>query len=254
MELQDASSTKHSDPFERQERSPVWKCFRRDISSSSAVCLLCNATLTYKGGTTTGLHRHITSKHPSSLPKQAKQEQLQLTGFLRTTSSQSAKPVSAVRAREITDLLSRWVWLDARPMSIVGDQGLRELMSFVEPGYTIPSRTHLTKLVRKQHQDGVEAVKNMLKDADNVALTTDIWTSHASQAFATTTAHFIAVDGRQWTLRSCVLETVFFPGSHTAINIAQKLRDVVANFEIRNVVAIVHDQAANAERAGENVL
>ena len=44
------------------------------------------------------------------------------------------------------------------------------------------------------------------------------------QSFATTTVHFL---DKEWKLTSCVLETIHFPGNHTAIRISEKLQEVL---------------------------
>lgn len=78
--------------------------------------------------------------------------------------------------------------------------------------------------------EDITAIKGLLKDgANHKALTTDIWTSHVSQASATTTTQYTS---KYWQLKSCVLETLFFPGSHIALNIAQKLKHVTAQYSV----------------------
>jgi len=88
-------------------------------------------------------------------------------------------------------------------------------------------------------------VKEQLK-GNTIALTTDMWTSRASQAFATTTAHFI---DKQWNLTTCVIEIVYFPGHYTGILISQKVKEALSNFDV-STDQVVHDEAANAVLAG----
>ena len=88
-------------------------------------------------------------------------------------------------------------------MSIVHDAGLRELLDLLELGYVLPSTTHVAQLIRKERNNGVARIKELLRNsAEFVALTTDIWTSKATRGYATTTAHFIS---DEWNLVSCVL-------------------------------------------------
>ena len=127
---------------------------------------------------------------------------------------------------------------------------MRDVLQYMEPGYRPPSRTHVAKLVRARHQQGLELAKSALSTGvSGVALTTDIWTSKATQAFATTTAHFID-DG--WELQSLCLEFNHFPGSHTGVRIAEKLEECTSRFSLPDdkVVGVVHGQAANVELAG----
>ena len=106
----------------------------------------------------------------------------------------------------------KWTWKDTRPISIVRDKGLIELLTFLEPNYRPPSTMYVSVQIRKDFEDGKAAVKKQLHGSSSIALTTDIWTSRATQSFATTTAYFL---DQHWNLTTCVLETVHFPGHHT---------------------------------------
>ena len=93
----------------------------------------------------------------------------------------------------------------------------------------------------------------MLKEeGKSIALTTDGWTSKATESYNATTAHFI--DSR-WELRSCVLETSLFPENHTAINIKDKVHAAVETFHVPDgkVIGVVHDEAASMMKAGRNM-
>ena len=65
------------------------------------------------------------------------------------------------------------------------------------------------------------AMKRKLQESfrlcDNLALTSDIWTSRATQAYVTVTAHYISED---WKIQSYVLCTCEKPEMHTGVNIA----------------------------------
>ena len=82
-----------------------------------------------------------------------------------------------------------------------------------------------------------------------MALTMDIWTSMATEAYMTVTAHYIDPN---WKLQNFLLETLLFPERHTGVNIAQKLNEVGERWRIISKVIIVsHDQASNMEAAME---
>ena len=89
------------------------------------------------------------------------------------------------------------------------------LFSFLEPGYTVPCGTLFTSKIQRRHKVGKVSVKNELaKASSGICLSTDIWTSRAAKAYNTATVHFIDGD---WSLRTGVLETASFPGSHTGV-------------------------------------
>ena len=135
--------------------------------------------------------------------------------------------------------------LDLRPVRVVEGHGFKDLMHYLEPGYTIPSRKHFTKLLRHKHSLGKERLCSKFEEADSIALTTDIWTSAATEAYMyiTVTAHYLDLD---WKLQAFVLQTAAFPKRHTGVEIATKLKQICDDFGIgEKVSAIVHDRAAN---------
>ena len=51
----------------------------------------------------------------------------------------------------------------------------------------------------------------------------DIWTSMATEAYMTVTAHYKDLN---WKLQNFILEKPSFPERHTGVNIAEKLKEV----------------------------
>ena len=124
------------------------------------------------------------------------------------------------------------------PLGLLNAQSL---MNYLEPGYTIPSRKYFTKLQHSSYKGQLQ--KQLHTEAESVALTTDIWTSHAVEAYITVTAHYL---NSLWVMYSYVLETSAFSERHTGVEIAGKLKDIADRFEIGTKVSVVvHDQAAN---------
>ena len=87
--------------------------------------------------------------------------------------------------KEITRLLAKWAWKNMRPISIVRNNCLIELLSFLVPSCTPPSTTHVSSSIRKDYLDG-KATNTAKLQGSTMALTTDIWISRATQPFATT--------------------------------------------------------------------
>ena len=79
-----------------------------------------------------------------------------------------------------------------------------------------------------------------------MTLTSDLWTSRATESFLTITCHYLTLS---WVLKSLVLETFAFKSSHTAKNIAASFLRVATSWEISEVVAMVTDNAANTVAA-----
>ena len=137
-----------------------------------------------------------------------------------------------------------------RPITIVHDEGLKELLAFLEPIYRPPLTIHVSAWIQKDYEDGKAAVKQQLHGNTSVALTTNIWTSRVTQSFATTTAHFL---DQQWNPTTCVLDTVHFPDHHTCILISKKIREALEKYNVTvdQISAVVHDEVTNAVLAGK---
>ena len=78
---------------------------------------------------------------------------------------------------------------------------------------------HMAKCVTEKYEAAKIKLTEMLKDPTHIALSTDIWTSIATQAYITVTAHFISPS---WELNTFLLQTASFPENHTAEIIAEK--------------------------------
>ena len=59
-----------------------------------------------------------------------------------------------------------------------------------------------------------------------VAMTTDIWSSHANDSYISYTFHYIVGDGHDFIMKSHLVEVHEFPDSHTGENIMVELEEV----------------------------
>ncbi|KAK1887488.1 Zinc finger BED domain containing protein 4 [Dissostichus eleginoides] len=153
-------------------------------------------------------------------------------------------PLSDKRKRDITDKIADFVALDMRPVNIVEGEGFKQMMKFIEPGYTVPKRDTVMHAIKNKYNTTKQVLLEKLKACTAVSFTTDTWTSNQMDGYMTVTAHFIS---QEWQLHSFVLETKVLEVSHTASNIAERLGEVMEEFGIlpEKRVAVVHDNAAN---------
>ena len=72
-------------------------------------------------------------------------------------------------------------------------------------------------------------------------ITTDNWTNCANNVYLLTTIHFV---DSSWDMILCILATLPFPEHHIAINIVDKVKWAVENYniEINCLFGVVHDQ------------
>lgn len=123
---------------------------------------------------------------------------------------------------------------DLQPFSIVGDRGFIELLRELEPSYVLPARPTFSKsLLPGKYEEKINKVKELLKTADYVTLSTDSWTSINMEGYTAVTAHFIT---DAWKFYGCLLTCFKYDGRHTADNIAQELERVVNEWNISEKV------------------
>jgi len=200
------------------------------------------------------LREHLKRIHPETQPKVSDSTDTQTSAGTKPIHSflvdTRQKVCSVEKSSKITQLVADWVSENMRPIGVVQDSGFKRLLGFVEPGYTVPSRTHVTSVLQKRHSSAKKELAKMLNDdAVAVAVTTDGWTSKATESYETFTVHFI---NSEWEMVSCVLETKKFSGQHTAEKLADHAVQVISSYvtDSSNVVAVLHDEAANMVKAG----
>uniref|UniRef100_H2ZXV7 HAT C-terminal dimerisation domain-containing protein n=1 Tax=Latimeria chalumnae TaxID=7897 RepID=H2ZXV7_LATCH len=132
---------------------------------------------------------------------------------------------------------------DLRPISIVEGKGFREFVELVEPGNQLPSRTFFTQMVEKKYLVTMQHIKAELKTPEKIALASDIWTSLATDAHMSVTAHFIT----DWQLKNINLATKPLSERHTGENIVTFIEQVLEKYELEPscICALVCDNGAN---------
>ena len=156
---------------------------------------------------------------------------------------------SPARAKILDNMIVGLTIHDLRPARMVEGRGFQELMEYCEPGYTVPSRKHISKLMFDRYTSGKALLADKLQsDAFSLSLTTDIWMSSSTEAYISLTCHFLT---SQWEFVDCVLATRSFPEHHTKENISSTIKEVLEAYEIADstVSSIVHDQGSNMRRA-----
>ena len=125
--------------------------------------------------TTSNLCEHLDWVHTDELPnlRNGPSQRRLMMSFLKPMDNECSKPLEASRIDGKTKRLVEWCALDIRPLSIAQGEGFRRLLRFVKPRYVIPSRTHLSMQLRKQHEEGKKALQQTLLKVPHVSLTSD---------------------------------------------------------------------------------
>ena len=220
--------------------SAVWKYFKRNNDGNTVKCTLCSQELKMTGGTS-NMRNHLKGKHPShETGQREKENQSSMTLFVNTP-----KKTTSSQKEKITQAIADMVVLDYIPLSIVEGDGFRNLMEIVAPNYTVPCRNTIRSCIVKRYDEEKISLTSELDSADPVSLTTDTWTSSATESYITVTEHHI---DSKWEMHSNVLVTRAMLERHTGENIAAKLKSCVSEFGVdQKVSTVVHDNARNME-------
>lgn len=142
--------------------------------------------------------------------------------------SQLSQPFTAdhPKQRSMTKKIAKMICHDLRPLSIITDEGFRDL-KVAEPRYVCPSRKTMTNdIIPKLYEETRTKIRNEISSSQvvSLALTTDGWSSCNNQSYVSFTAHFVNED---LLLKEFCLRVAPFDESHTAINLAQAITNEV---------------------------
>ena len=130
----------------------------------------------------------------------------------QTSLATTFRKYSPQHTAAITNRIAEFMARDLRPLSVVDGDGFKQLVNYLEPGYKVPSRTHVTNTCHKKLDSIKEKLLATLATGQYIAVTTDIWTSRATQAYITVTVHFVT---DLWKMESKVLQAQELPECHT---------------------------------------
>ncbi len=241
-------------------KSAVWQHFgypveikdgNRVVDKTHTICRKCFKKLPQVTGNTTNMQMHILRHHPeinlAAAQKTTQQQQPTLPSLF-----QAKFPANSDRAQKITNAIAIFMALDMRPFSVVENEGFKYLLSVLEPRYLLPSRAHFSQNVLPKLQEKKKAkVEERLSTAESIAITTDGWTSRATDSYMTITAHYITGN---WQIANHVLQTRPVYESHTSDHLSGILKEAVIDWKISrsNVpVPVTTDNARNIANAVE---
>ena len=188
-------------------------------------------------------------------------KQQSISSFYREKARES-RQCNPASATSITRLVAKMIATEYLPFNLVESESFRELMKYLEPGYTVPSRNTIVTYIEDLYTQEKTELVETLKSPTSVSLTTDCWTSITLEGYMTVTCHYI---GSDWRLQSAVLDTSPVghldgddgegPQRHTAVALAAQLQRVAEHWDIdKKVTAVCHDNGSNVKNIGRDSL
>lgn len=240
--------------------SLAWKFFTVSKEDTNyAICKTCKVKISHgvttrKAQNTTNLIRHL-KHHP------VEHAQFEEVSKGKTAKAgQSSEPatgqqpllsflgMSSEKTKAITKKIMEFMVLDDQPFSIVED---RNLINFLSPKYTIPSRWYFSDVALPELFNLVSCHTSSRLQAEPetaISFTSDIWTSKISlMSMLSLTATWVDKDFQQQVLLHCQEMT----GSHTAANIAATFDTMLQRWglEKNRIHVVLRDNGRNISKA-----
>jgi hypothetical protein len=192
-------------------------------------------TKNYKyDGSTGNLSNHAISKHGISPP------------LLESTSeiSKSVQPICNKNGqKEKEESTLKWILLTTQPLSTVTHKAYIEHMHIIDPEFIVPGEKKIRMMIAQSYGYNKNKLIQLLKTAQSISLTTDLWSSRSKHGYLGLTATWI---NQNFEIMDVLLEVTYFPTPHTAGAIAKVIKNIIQKWEIEDrVLSITTDNGAN---------
>lgn len=216
-------------------------------------CLLCRMVLPIRKGKSI-VAPHMKNIHPDELRAFQENEKLQKEKEASRKLTNVFAESGASEQSVFNAIVAQWVGTSLRPMSIVEDQGLIEVVRFANNAKTqlsLPSRQTVAESVHSKASQYRLSLRLRLADDKECyyfSLSSDIWTSMKRESFISLTLHYVdaSFDMHSWTL-----EVTEIPGKHDGDAIAGVLVSCFSWWRLdpERCVIFLRDGATNMIKA-----
>jgi len=137
----------------------------------------------------------------------------------------------------------RWILLTTQPLSTVTQKAYIEHMKIIDPQFTVPGEKKIRMMIACSYGYNKDKLKLLLKTAESISLTTDLWSSRSKHGYLGLTATWI---NKEFEIMDVLLEISYFPTPHNARAITGAIKRATRKWEIEDqVVSITTDNGAN---------
>ncbi|XP_019380299.1 PREDICTED: chromosome alignment-maintaining phosphoprotein 1 isoform X4 [Gavialis gangeticus] len=213
------------------------------LDKRTVICSYCKAEFQYHRSTTS-LKYHLRAKHAfTTVPlatdnPMTANESCELRQSTLTVFQNCYKPTDQTKYNNLTNAIAKWIAMDCRPLNIVNDRGLIEVIQIASSNQscTLPSQGTIASRIRDLYHNEKTTKLELLKNAQAVALTGDHWTSLSNHSYLGVTAHLIDA---AWRLQSFALTATYTEERHYAEACAEHFLDVTKEWNIQEKVTTI---------------
>jgi hypothetical protein len=241
-ELVTQTSTPSEETTTKSKVSWVWNHFIKKHNEKGELRAYCQfemengetCTKNYKySGSTGNLSLHAI-KHGINPPTE------NLTSEIK---SNPIQPIQKHGQKEKEEAMLRWMLLTTQPLSTVTQKAYIEYINFIDPEFIIPGEKKIRMMIARSYGYNKDKLTQLLKTAQSISLTTDLWSSRSKHGYLGLTATWI---NQNFEIMNVLLEISYFPAPHTAKAIADTIKNMIQKWEIEDrVITITTDNGAN---------
>ncbi|XP_074347623.1 zinc finger BED domain-containing protein RICESLEEPER 2-like [Apium graveolens] len=199
-------------------------------------CKKCGYSLPYNSSFETG----NMLKHQKTCTRSRDVRQMIISSSQGSMTMQNAKFDPLIFRDMITDAVVR----HNLPLQFVEYEGIRDAFKYANPKAILVSRNTLKSDILLGYRSEKRNSFNILKNVSGrICLTSDLWTSVATDGYITLTAHFITDD---WVLHKKLLNFSYMPSPHTGITISDKIYKLLCEWNlVYKLFSITLDNASS---------
>lgn len=217
------------------------------LDKTKVICTVCKAELSYHRSNSSLMY-HVRAKHPEMTGTTGGLRQSKLLQF-----GSRGLPMAKTTSDKVTDELAKWIAKNCRPVNMVEDDGLRDIIRIASGDmfYSLPSRGTVVSRIHILYDSERALRMNMLEQAKAVALTADYWTSISNDNYLGVTAHLI---DDAWNLLSFAVTVKKTTERHYSEACADHFLDVAKEWKIEEKVTTLGTDSARNMIAAARLL
>ena len=124
------------------------------------------------------------------------------------------------------DLLVEAIIKHNMPFNFVEYEGIRAVFKYVCEDIKLPTRnTAKSRLLKRFKMEKIKLQSLINSASGRICLTSDLWTSVATDGYLTLTAHFV---DSNWKLNKRILNFCLMPPPHTGVALSEKIYTLVS--------------------------
>ncbi|CAF1458616.1 unnamed protein product [Adineta steineri] len=206
----------------RRSTSNVWRYATKSEDGKTATCHLCDFKCATSGHSTSTIRYHLIRRHNK-------------TELIITTEPASApKPaISSFYKKELHALCYNAIVMDHRPFNDLRKKGITMVFQKMCAGYVPPHRNQVSMELRRMYNQEYQLLKDELKLIDYIGITLDSWSTRSGISYLCITGHWYDDKADFF---SKIIHFAAFNERHTAVNIANCIKQILMELEIYNKV------------------